>query len=65
MLRTPNPKPPARWIESEDEDGEARVTCSACGDIGFTEQNPTLGTITWLSPYCPNCGAKMERSKAS
>lgn len=37
------------------------VFCSVCGEEAITEWNDTGGEHIF-SPYCPNCGAKMERS---
>lgn len=34
--------------------------CSACGD---KPPNDRYGHPNYLSPYCPNCGAKMEEEE--
>lgn len=40
------------------------VFCSVCGEEAITEWNDTGGEHIF-SPYCPNCGAKMEPISAS
>lgn len=38
--------------------------CSVCGEECITEWNETGGKNV-LTPFCPNCGAQMERSEES
>ena len=35
------------------------ITCSVCGGYAATEYEDANIYEAWLSPYCPNCGAKM------
>lgn len=44
-----------RWMKKDD--GECYwYVCSECGDKPPKDQ----WEYQWLSPYCPNCGAKMD-----
>lgn len=42
----------ARWNLCSDDGCELHIACSRCG------HEPVIGTKT---PYCPNCGAKMDK----
>ena len=45
-----------KWIRITDEPFADRFECSECGKL------PPIGNFEWwLSDYCPNCGAKMEK----
>ena len=56
---TPQPKM-GRWITWKEADNiipsETRFECSVCHDAAYTLCNG----LDLLSPYCPNCGAKMQ-----
>lgn len=58
-LPTAEPKV-GKWIERDDGWGNVFYECSECGEA-FTliDGTPTDN----LYYYCPNCGAKMERSE--
>ena len=34
--------------------------CSICGKPAPDEKNTSERYSCWISPYCPNCGAKMD-----
>ena len=36
------------------------IFCSVCGGAAATEYEDANRYEAWLSPYCPNCGAKMD-----
>lgn len=47
-----------KWIEMQDDVFASTYKCSKCGCWPLTEYD------RWaLTDYCPNCGAKMERSE--
>lgn len=37
--------------------------CSICGKPAPDEKNTSEKYSCWTSPYCPNCGAKMDGGK--
>ena len=37
--------------------------CSICGKPAPDEKNTSERYSCWTSPYCPNCGAKMDGGK--
>jgi hypothetical protein len=36
------------------------VHCSVCGGPAATEYEDANRYEAWLTPYCPNCGARMD-----
>lgn len=48
------------WETVDDWDGDCHYQCSSCGEEWFlNEGTPSENDMN----YCPNCGAKMERSE--
>ena len=43
-----------RWVKG------VPCICSKCGNPAPEEENNSEHYKCWLSPYCPNCGAKMD-----
>ena len=59
---TVSARPSAHWIGGEYE----TAICSKCGndiDTGFDTTGEAKGKWGERYPYCPYCGAKMERDK--
>lgn len=60
---TVDPVKHGKWKERTIDDEERMVYCSVCGDE-YREQEVDLAD--WVKDFfnfCPNCGAKMERSE--
>ena len=57
-----------KWIKvkSGDKDFPESIVCSRCGNenshLDFNENAEPIGKVFVTSKFCPNCGAKMERS---
>lgn len=64
---TIEPRKNGKWI---DCDGSEHWKCDKCGcraGYWFNEENSSsweLDMSEWLSNFCPNCGAEMERQDA-
>lgn len=51
-------RPKGEWVIKED-DISCRVECSLCREETLRSRQGNR----YLSPYCPNCGARMEIKK--
>ena len=47
--------PQGKWIDKE----HGRYECSVCGHFPATQSG-----LPWLSSFCPECGAKMQKGGA-
>lgn len=43
-----------RWLQGYP------VSCSVCGGAAATDYEDVNRYEAWLTPYCPNCGARMD-----
>ena len=49
-------RPQGKWIDMGDFE-----KCSVCKGTHLKEFQSYYGKVTWVkTPYCPNCGAKMD-----
>ena len=64
----PSAEKTAEWIKqkSGDELFPEEIVCSKCyhsnSHLDFDEHNNPIGKLFLESKYCPNCGAKMDKS---
>ena len=49
-------RPQGKWIDMGDFE-----QCSVCKGTRLKEFQSYYGKVTWIkTPYCPNCGARMD-----
>jgi DNA-directed RNA polymerase subunit RPC12/RpoP len=59
----PEPKT-GHWIEiAQYSDGKHKIECSECGSHIFDRGHANSFNVRNKYKYCPNCGAKMEKSE--
>ena len=56
MYGDPSVGVPDRWVERLAESSDYYAECSVCG----TQAGYTFDAELVLSPFCPNCGARMD-----